>query len=60
MLSHQFFEDIIPRQKSESLAEVCAAAKAGELALIGEASRSKFVHSEKISELGMLAIENRA
>src|SRR5437763_1418184 len=60
MLAHQLLKDIVAREKSESLAEPRAAAEAGELTLVGKTARLQLMHAEKMSELGVLAIENRA
>ena len=60
MLAHQLLKNMIAREKTKSLAETRPAAEARKLSLVGKKSRVELVDAEKMSELGMLAIKNRA
>src|ERR1041384_6693144 len=59
MLAHQRLEYLRPRQQAEAFAEAGAAAQLREGVLVRERARLQLVHAEEVTELGVLAVENR-
>src|SRR5260370_29593565 len=60
VFTHQFLENMIVREKPKSFAETRAAAQSRKLTGVGQTARIELVNAEEVSELRVLAIENRA
>src|SRR6202035_4540074 len=60
MLAHQLLEHFRARQKTEAFAEMRAATKAIELRVAGQRAQLQLFDAEKVPQLRMLAVKNRA